>query len=51
MGYLASFMDSDDGRKISPLARESCTYNYAYLYWREQLFERIMRLFVWEKYI
>lgn len=48
MGYLANFMDSDDGRKISPLARESCTYNFAYQYWREQLFERIMRLFVWE---
>lgn len=47
MGYL-SFMDDDEGRQISKLARESCTYNAAYMYWREQLFERIMRLFVWE---
>lgn len=47
MAYL-DFMDTDDGRKISKLARESCTYNAGYLYWREQLFERIMRLFIWE---
>ena len=47
MGYL-DFMDSDEGRHISKLARESCTFNSAYIYWREQLFERIMRLFVWE---
>ena len=47
MGYL-DFMDSDEGRRISKLARESCTFNAAYEYWREQLFERIMRLFIWE---
>ena len=47
MAYL-EFMDTDEGRRISNLARESCTFNSAYLYWREQLFERIMRLFIWE---
>ena len=47
MGYL-DFMDTDEGRRIIKLARESCTYNMAYMYWREQLFERIMRLFIWE---
>ena len=29
-------------------ARENSTFNACYMYWREQLFERIMRLFVWE---
>ena len=33
---------------IPKLAKESSTFNAGYLYWREQLFERIMRLFVWE---
>lgn len=33
---------------VPKLARESITYNAGYVYWREQLFERIMRLFVWE---
>lgn len=43
-----NFLDTRDGRKISKLARESTTYNAYYVYWRDQLFERIMRLFVWE---
>lgn len=42
------FMDTDEGRKISKLARESSTFNAGYKYWRELLFERVMRLFVWE---
>lgn len=33
---------------VPKLARESITYNAGYVYWREQLFERVMRLFVWE---
>lgn len=41
-------MDSKEGQKISKLARESCTFNAFYEYWRDELFERIMRLFVWE---
>ena len=41
-------MDSVKGQEISKLARESCTFNAFYEYWRDELFERIMRLFVWE---
>ena len=43
-----NFLDTKDGRTVSKLARESTTYNAYYKYWRDQLFERIMRLFVWE---
>ena len=48
--FLTTYIDidSEDGRQISKLARESCTFNAFYEYWRDQLFERIMRLFVWE---
>lgn len=42
------FMDTKEGRAISKLARESTTYNAFYKYWRDALFERLMRLFVWE---
>ena len=38
----------DNYPNIPKLAKESSTFNAGYLYWREQLFERIMRLFVWE---
>ena len=30
------------------LSKGACTYNALYGYWREQLFERVMRLFVWD---
>ena len=34
---------------ITPkVAREASTFNAGYFYWREELFERVMRLFVWE---
>ena len=33
---------------LGKFARESSTFNAGYFYWREELFERIMRLFVWE---
>ena len=46
--FLENFLDTTEGRKISKLARESCTYNAYYKYWRDLLFERVMRLFVWE---
>lgn len=48
--FLTSYIniDSKEGKKISKLARESCTFNAFYEYWRDNLFERIMRLFVWE---
>ena len=48
--FLTNYIeiDSKEGKKISKLARESCTYNAYYIYWRDELFERVMRLFVWE---
>lgn len=30
------------------LSKGACTYNALYAYWQEQLFERVMRLFVWK---
>lgn len=46
--FLSTFMDEEEGRKISKLARESSTFSAFYEYWRDELFERVMRLFVWE---
>lgn len=42
------FLDSKEGRVITKVARESTTYNAYYNYWRNSLFERVMRLFIWE---
>lgn len=42
------FLDSREGRVITKVARESTTYNAYYNYWRNSLFERVMRLFIWE---
>lgn len=47
MGFL-EFLNNDDGKKVTNLARQSGTFNCFYEYWRDQLFERVMRLFVWE---
>lgn len=44
---INEFLKSEDGKALNKLNRASCTYNALYLYWREQLFERVMRLFVW----
>ena len=46
--YLQDLFLTDDGKKLNKLARGSTTYNACYLYWRDQLFERVMRLMVWE---
>lgn len=47
--YLEHFFGTETGQKLnSKFHRQSTTYNAFYLYWREQLFERVMRLFVWE---
>ena len=48
MGFLNEFLVTDEGRKITKLAKDSCTYNVMYAYWRDSLFERVMKLFVWE---
>lgn len=37
-----------DIEAIPKLARESTTFNAFYIYWKDQLFERVMRLFIWE---
>lgn len=44
--FLENIFTND--KKLNKLAKVSCTYNANYDYWVEQLFERIMRLFVWE---
>ena len=46
--FLEDFFKTKEGKDFSKLARESTTYNAGYVYWRDQLFERVMRLFVWE---
>lgn len=47
--FLSDFMHTNEGKKFSSkFARESMTYNAFYIYWRDQLFERLMRLFIWE---
>ena len=48
MGFLNEFLVTDEGRKITKLAKDSCTYNVKYAFWRDSLFERVMKLFVWE---
>lgn len=46
--FLEDFMKTSLGKNISKLGRESSTFNAFYIYWRDALFERIMKLFVWE---
>ena len=44
--FLENIFESDN--KITKLAQSSSTFNNMYKYWRNELFERVMRLFVWE---
>lgn len=46
--FVGDLFKVDDMKTLNKFNRASCTYNALYLYWREQLFERVMRLFVWE---
>ena len=46
--FIDNYIQSKEGKNVLKLARESATYNAAYKYWRDELFERVMRLFVWE---
>lgn len=39
---------ASDGKELGKLSKNSCSYNYMYRHWKNFLFERIMRLFVWE---
>lgn len=44
-----SFRDDNDlNVSLSAYAMESCTYSAFYEYWRDNLFERLMRLFIWD---
>lgn len=43
-----NWLDTSEGSKVSKLARESSTFNAYFKYWRDALFERVMRLFIWE---
>ena len=47
--FLQNYVDNDEkDLTLTKLAMESSTYSAFYMYWRDELFERIMRLFVWE---
>ena len=46
--FLQYLFSTETGQRMNKWARENSTFNACYMYWREQLFERIMRLFVWE---
>lgn len=47
--FLQNYVDHDEkDLTLTKLAMESSTYSAFYMYWRDELFERIMRLFVWE---
>lgn len=46
--FLEDLYNTQLGRNLNKFARENSTFNACYMYWREQLFERVMRLFVWE---
>lgn len=46
--FIEEYVENKEGSKVLKLARESTTYNRGYMYWRDALFERVMRLFVWE---
>lgn len=46
--FIQDFFNTDMGKDFNKLAKQSCTYNAKYIYWRDELFERVMRLFVWE---
>ncbi len=46
--FLNDFFSGEGGKNVTKLARESSTFNGMYKYWLDVLFERVMRLFVWE---
>lgn len=45
--FLNDCIGIDNDNRLSKLLREEVTYAPFYDYWRDELFERIMRLFVW----
>lgn len=49
MGFI-EYMTSEhpDAAKLSQAMENACTYPDFFLFWKENLFERIMRLFIWD---
>lgn len=49
MGFLETIAGLvPDGVNLSPAFDNACTYPDYFLFWKDNLFERIMRLFIWE---
>ena len=50
MSFLNEMIDSGkiDYLKLTAKMENACTYPDFFRYWRENLFERLMRLFIWE---
>ena len=50
MGFINEMVDKGniDYLKIAEKMENACTYPDFFRYWRENLFERLMRLFIWE---
>ena len=50
MSFLNEIIDSGniDYLKLTAKMENACTYPDFFRYWRENLFERLMRLFIWE---
>lgn len=48
MYFLDEYMKTEKGKFTTKFAKNDCTYPAFYNYWRNNLFERIIKLFVWE---
>lgn len=48
MLFIDEFYETEFGKKTTKIEKEQCTYASFYKYWREELAERIIKLFVWE---
>ena len=46
--YLDDFFERNGNKYITKLSQDSVTVNTFYRFWCDNLFERVMRLFVWE---
>ena len=44
--YL-NFINGIDEKYATKMSKESSTYGYGYIFWKEHLLERVQRLFVW----
>lgn len=46
--YVSEFLRGDASNRITSLSYKSTTYPISYNFWVDSLFERIMKLFIWE---